>query len=126
MKLAVITLAMTLTVCSAAGAAPGHSHQGPNGGTMVDVQGGHAEVSNTPTEIVLRLSDEKGAPVTSAGATGKATVLSGGKTSNVDLKPVGDDKLTGSLAKPLAAGDKVVVSAKTGDGRNIQVRHVAR
>ncbi|GJD55118.1 hypothetical protein [Methylobacterium dankookense] len=81
---------------------------------------------DTPTEIALHLSDEDGKPVSTKGATGKATVLSGGKTETVDLVSAGGAKLAGSLVKPLVSGDKVVVSARTADGRRMQVRHVER
>jgi hypothetical protein len=125
MKPSTLALALLLALPAAA-LAQGHSHKGPNGGTLVDVPGGHAEFVDTPTEITLHLSDEAGKPVSAKGATGKATVLSGGKTATVDLIPAGGAKLSGSLSKPLASGDKVVVSARTADGRKIQLRHVER
>lgn len=106
----------------------GHSHsqKGPNGGELVDVAGGHAEFVDTPTEIALHLSDEDGRPIPAKGATGKATILSGGKAEAVDLAPIVGAKLAGALTKPLASGGKVVVSARTVDGRKIQVRHAER
>ena len=122
MKPSILALALVLALPVAANA-QGHSHKGPNGGELVDVEGGHAEFVDTPTEIALHLSDEDGKPVSAKGATGKATILSGGKTETVDLAPTGT-KLAGALTKPLASGDKVVVSARTADGRKIQVRHV--
>nr|WP_137830899.1 hypothetical protein [Methylobacterium sp. L1A1] len=125
MKPSIIALAFVLALPAAA-LAQGHSHKGPNGGELVDVAGGHAEFIDTPTEIALHLSDEDGKPVSAKGATGKATILSGGKTETVDLAPAGGAKLSGALTKPLASGDKVVISAKTVDGRKIQMRHVER
>ena len=125
MKPSILALALLLALPTAA-LAQRHSHKGPNGGTLVDVPGGHAELVDTPTEIALHLSDEDGKPVSAKGATGKATVLSGGKTATVDLSPAGGAKLSGSLSKPLTASDKVVVSARTADGRKIQFRHVER
>ncbi|BAQ46037.1 hypothetical protein [Methylobacterium aquaticum] len=125
MKPSFLALALVLALPVAANA-QGHSHKGPNGGELIDVAGGHAEFVDTPTEIALHLSDESGKPVPAKGATGKATILSGGKTDTVDLAPAGGAKLAGPLTKPLASGDKVVVSARTADGRKIQVRHVER
>ena len=124
MNTRLLVLALTLALPASA-LAQGHSHAGPNGGTLVDVPGGHAELVDTPKELVLHLSDENAKPISAKGATGKATVLAGGKTETIDLAPAGT-KLTGALSKPLAAGDKVVVSAKTADGRKIQLRHVER
>ncbi|WP_449409699.1 hypothetical protein [Methylobacterium komagatae] len=125
MKPSILALVLVLALPVAANA-QGHSHKGPNGGELIDVAGGHAEFVDTPTEIALHLSDEDGKPVSAKGATGKATILSGGKTETVDLAPAGGAKLAGALTKPLASGDKVVVSARTADGRKIQVRHVER
>jgi|SRR5215210_4172009 len=127
MKSSILALAASLALTSAALAGGGgHSHKGPHGGTLVDVPGGHAEFVDTPTEIRLHLSDEDGKPLSSKGASGKATVLASGKTETIVLSPAQPDKLVGSLPRPLAAGDKVVVSAKTPDGRAIQVRHVEK
>lgn len=127
MKTMTLALAAALALSTTAWAAGGgHSHKGPHGGELIDVTGGHAEFVDGPTEIALYLSDEDGKPLTAKGASGKATVLSGGKTVTVVLSPSQPDRLTGPLAQPLAKGDKVVVSAKTGDGRSIHVRHVER
>lgn len=116
----VFVTALTSGVC-----AQGHSHKGPNGGTLHDVVGGHAEFVDTPGELTIHLTDENGKSVSAKDATGKATVLAGGKTETIDMTPSGS-KLSGALSKPLSPGDKVVVSAKTADGRKIQLRHVER
>ncbi|MEE7456025.1 hypothetical protein MPAR168_13150 [Methylorubrum populi] len=127
MKPSILALPLVLALTAAAlSQGHSHSHKGPNGGELVDVAGGHAEFVDTPSEIALHLSDEDGKPVPAKGATGKATILSGGKTETVDLAPAGGTKLAGPLTKPLTPGDKVVVSARTVDGRKIQVRHVER
>lgn len=126
MKTTTLALAAALALSTSAFAAGGHSHKGPNGGTLIDVTGGHAEFVDTPTEIALYFSDEDGKPQSAKGATGKATVLSGGKTETLVLSPATPEKLTAPLAQPLAKGDKVVISAKTSDGRSIQVRHVEK
>lgn len=111
---------------SALAAGGGHSHKGPNGGALIDVTGGHAELVDTPTEIALYFSDEDGKPQSAKGASGKATVMSGGKTETLVLSPATPEKLTAPLSQPLAKGDKVVVSAKAADGRSIQGRHVEK
>ena len=127
MKTMTLALAVTLALSTSAWAAGGgHSHKGPNGGALIDVTGGHAELVDTPTEIALYFSDEDGKPQSAKGASGKATVMSGGKTETLVLSPASPEKLTAPLAQPLAKGDKVVVSAKTADGRSIQVRHVEK
>lgn len=79
---------------SALAAGGGHSHKGPNGGALIDVTGGHAELVDTPTEIALYFSDEDGKPQSAKGASGKATVMSGGKTETLVLSPATPEKLT--------------------------------
>ncbi len=93
---------------------------------MVDVTGGHAELVETGSELTLFLSDEDAKPLNSQGASGRATILVGGKTETVDLKPAQPDKLVGALGGPLAAGARVVVSVKLANGKSFQMRHSKR
>ena len=104
----------------------GHSHRGPHGGVMVDVTGGHAELVESGKELTLYLTDEAEKPLNSQGASGRATVLLGGKTETVDMMPVQPDKLVGALAGPLASGARVVVSVKLANGKSFQMRHSKR
>ena len=76
-------------------AGPGHSHKGPNGGQMKDIGTMHVEVVAKPGELAVYMFDAKDAKVSTAGATGKATVLVKGKKTEVTLAPDGDNRLTG-------------------------------
>ena len=96
--------------------------KGPNGG-MVSGDGHHVvEMVSTGTELTVFLSED-GKPVASAGARiGRAIVQDGGKTATVALRPASPNKLVGTLAQPLGAGARVVVSATMPDGHAVQAR----
>jgi len=97
--------------------------KGPNGGPMVDVAGHHVEMVAKGTEFVLYLTDAADKPLASAGAkTARAIVQDAGKTATVPLSAVDPNKLVGTLAQPLGAGARIVVSATLADGHALQAR----
>lgn len=124
MRLTHLVLATALVLGS--GAAFAHEGAGPNGGQIVEIQGHHVEFTTKDKEIVLILTDEKSKPIESKGATGHIVILDAGKQATVDLAPVDPNKLSAKLEAPLAAGAKVVVSAKLSDGHELQARFVAK
>ncbi|KAB2943595.1 MAG: hypothetical protein K8F92_08460 [Hyphomicrobium sp.] len=112
-------------------AGPGNSfaHEeanGPNGGQIADVQGHHVEFTVKDKEIVLFLTDEDSKPIASKGASGRVIIQAGGRQVTVALAPTDPNVMTAKLDAPLAARAKVVVSAKLGDGHDIQARFVAK
>lgn len=99
--------------------------KGPNGGPVVDSGGHHVEMVANGTELVLFLTEEADKPLASAGAkNARAIVQDGGKTATVPLQPAAPNKLVGTLAQPLGAGARVVVSATMADGHAVQARFV--
>ncbi len=116
-KLTLATLALlgTLVLGTPAHAGPG-DHKGPNGGQMKDVGHLHVEVVTKPGQILVYLFDAKDAKLSSAGATGKATILVKGKKSEVQLAPDGDNRLSGkgdfAADKSLTAVVNVAVSGQ--------------
>ena len=108
------------------GLASAHEGAGPNGGQIVEVQGHHVEFTTKDKEIVLFLTDEKSKPIASNGASGRVIIQDGGKQVTADLAAVEPNVLSAKLDAPLAAGAKVVVSAKLADGHDIQARFVAK
>ena len=108
---------------------PAYAHdveKGPNGGQIVDAKGHHVEFTTKDSAIVIYLTDEKDAPIKSAGAEGKAIVQDGGKAVTVILTPTEPNVLTGKLETPLAPGAKIVVSGKLSDGHDVLARFVAK
>ena len=125
MKVKTLVLIATLTLAPVAAFA--HDvEKGPNGGQIVDAKGHHVEFTTKDSAIVIYLTDEKDAPIKSAGAEGKAIVQDGGKAVTVTLTPTEPNVLNGKLETPLAPGAKIVVSGKLSDGHEILARFVAK
>jgi hypothetical protein len=70
--------------------------KGPRGGHVVDVDRYHLELVADGQELRLFLSDTKDRAIPAAGASAKATVISAGGKSTVELKPAGENVLKGS------------------------------
>lgn len=99
---------------------------GPNGGQIVDVKGHHVEFTVKDNAITVYLTDDKDAPIASAGATAKAVIQDAGKSTNISLVPAEPNLLTGTLPAPLSTGAKVVIAGKLADGHEILARFVAK
>ncbi len=100
--------------------------KGPHGGAIVDVKGHHVEFISKDSEIIIYLTDDKDAPISSKGAEGKAVIQDAGKSRTVGLTPAEPNLLTGKTDGPLNAGAKIVVSGKLADGHAILARFVAK
>jgi hypothetical protein len=100
--------------------------KGPNGGQVVDDSGNHIEFTTKADEIVIYLSDNADAPVSSAKASGRVIIQDGGKTANAELTPAEPNVLNSKLTVPLNAGAKIAVTIKLGDGRDVKARFVMR
>lgn len=94
---------------------------GANGGPVSVADGHPVEMVASETELVFYVQDEDQKPMDTVGATGRAIVTQGGKNATVPLTAAAPNKLSGPLAAPLAAGAKVVFSAKL-HGHNMQAR----
>jgi len=68
-----------------------------------------AEASDDGSLIVY-VTDHAGAPVSTAGATGKAMILSGKVASTAPLAPDGENRMKGTSRHARTPGTKVVVS----------------
>jgi len=125
MRLSHLMFAATLFAVSNVALAHEGEH-GPNGGQVTEVQGHHVEFTVKDREIVLFFTDEDGKPIASNGASGRVIIQDGGKQVTVDLAPSDPNLMSAKLEAGLSAGAKVVVSAKLGDGHDIQARFVAK
>lgn len=121
MATALLTTALALTPLST------FAHdveKGPNGGPIVTVADKHLELTTAGPAIVVFLTDAKHEPIAATGATGRAVVQSGGKTTTVALAAGEGNRLTGTSEAPLAKGARVVVSASLASGGTLQARFV--
>jgi hypothetical protein len=101
-----------------------HSHgsKGPNGGTMEDVAGVHAEFLSSGNTITINILDEANKAVSTKGYTASALVVNGGERETVKLEPSGESALKGEAKKPLAANAQVTLMIKTAAGKSGQAR----
>lgn len=108
-----------------AGAATSHeATKGANGGALIDVQGYHVEFVPSDSGLTFHLTDQGGAPFSTAQAKMKAIVQDGGKTTRLDLAPAEPNKLTAPLQARPGTGAKVVVSGTLANGQSLQGRFV--
>lgn len=98
--------------------------KGPNGGPMLDVADHHLELTANGTDLTLYLMDGAHAPVASKGASGRVVVLEGSQQASLTLVATEPNRLSAKLERPLAAGARVVVTARLADGRSLTARFV--
>lgn len=100
------------------------SHGQPMHGGIV-AEAGHAqfEIVGKDGALTVHVSNH-GAPVATAGASGKLTVLSGGAKREIALKPAGDDLLQGQGT--LTAGDKLLLNVAWPGQKPLQARAVVK
>lgn len=117
------SIAALAIVVSASMASAHEVSKGPNGGPVVDVAGHHVEMVTKGTEFVLYLTDAADKPLSSVGTkAARAIVQDAGKTATVALSAIEPNKLVGTLAQPLGAGARIVISATLADGHALQAR----
>ncbi len=117
-----IVLAVALSTALATGAAA--QGNGPNGGQLADVDGHPVEFVASASELTFYFSDHDGGPEPTKGASGRAVVQAGGKTTIVKLAPAVPNRLVGKLDAPLPAGAKIALTSKIG-GHSMNARFAA-
>ena len=93
----------------------------PHGGQVRMAGPYHFELVLGEGDLRVYLADHADQPVSSAGVTGSAVVLSGTRV-RVPLTPAGDNALQGSGEIAAAPDMKVVVSLNFPDGKTWQAR----
>jgi maltose-binding protein MalE len=95
---------------------------GPNGGSLAGKAGHETELVISPTELTVYLID-KGKAHSTKGASLRAVVQEGGKSTTVPLVDVKNEKLVGKLAAPLGKGAIVVITGKDDHGDAVSARY---
>jgi nitrogen fixation protein FixH len=112
--LAIVAAAMT---AAPAAMAQGHSHASPNGGQIQKLGSYEGELVVKGSEVILFVVDSAEKKVDSAPLTATATVLAKGNEQKVvELKPAGENKLTGKVEFPVEGKFRATVSLKTASG----------
>jgi hypothetical protein len=106
-------------------AAHAHAEHGQPqfGGVVAEAGEVQFEVVARDGKITVHVSNHDN-PVDVGGASGKLIVLSGTQRSEIDLKPVGGNRLEG-LGR-IASGDKLLVTLQWPGKKPLQARAVAR
>lgn len=95
---------------------------GPNGGQVKDAGKYHVELVVKENALTAYVTGAKDAKVSTKGASGSATVLSGKNTASVRLEPAGENALAGAGKFESAPGMKVVVSLTLAGQPPVQAR----
>jgi hypothetical protein len=82
-------------------------HQPRQGGVMVVIGHTDYELVAQPDRLVLHVHDQ-GKPVSTAGASGQITVLTGSKKTEATLRPAGPNRLEATGSFPLGKGTKAM------------------
>jgi len=95
---------------------------GPNGGQVKDAGKHHVELVVKENALSVYVTGAKDAKVSTQGASGSATVLSGKSTTSVKLEPAGENVLAGAGKFESAPGMKVVLSLTLAGQNPVQAR----
>ncbi|WP_371322700.1 hypothetical protein VX159_09755 [Dechloromonas sp. ZY10] len=104
-----------------------HAHaehgQAQFGGVVAEAGEAQFEIVGKDGKITVHVSDH-GKPVATAGASGKLSILAGAEKSDVELKPAGDNRLSGQGA--YVAGAKLLLQVQLPGKKPLQARTVAK
>ena len=118
-------------------AATGHAHDdatldqhpAPSGGQLRQAGAYHLELvvardasATSPSPVAVYVTDHGGQKIAVAGVKGNATLLGGGTKASIELKPDGDNRLSGTGKYSADPAMKVVVALTFADGKTEQVR----
>ena len=110
---------LVLILCSAPGLvlAQAHSHAAPNGGQIQKIGTYEGELVVKGSDVTLYIVDEKEQKVDASRLSATAVVLAkGNEQKTVELKPSGDNKLTGKVDFPVEGKFRATVTLKTASG----------
>ena len=107
--IALSALSLGLVAAPAAAAAGSHDHSPKHGGIVTAGKAFDAELVATPDSITVHVSDH-GKPLSTKGAKGKITLLSGAEKSEVELIPAGDNRMEAKGKFNVSKGTKAVVN----------------
>jgi nitrogen fixation protein FixH len=106
-----------LFTAAPAALAQGHSHAAPNGGQIQKMGAYEGELVVKGSEVILYVVDSAEKKVDSAPLTATATVLAkGNEQKAVEMRPAGENKLSGKVDFPVEGKFRATVSLKTASG----------
>lgn len=99
-----------------------HGEKGPNGGSMQDVAGVHAELMVVDRTLTIHVYDEAGKTVPTTGFSGSILVGSGQARQVVQLTPGAGNTLVGTATASVARGAQMTLQLKTSGGKSGQAK----
>ncbi len=124
MKKLVTMMAMTLTV-ALSGNAVAHGEKPKHGGVMQTASDLNFELVSKGGNATIYVEDH-GKQLSTAGMTGKLTVLNGTEKTEVPLEPAGENMMVTKRQAKLAKGAKAIASMTFADKKTINVRFSVR
>ena len=121
--LALVAMAVTL---AASGSVWAHGEKAKHGGIVQESSNGvSVELVAKDGKATIYVEDH-GKPVSTAGASGKLTVLNGKEKSEVPLEPAGENALVSKGDAKLAGGAKAIAAINLADKKAVNVRFAVK
>lgn len=110
---------------SASGAAMAqHSHAAPNGGQIQKIGTLEGELLVKGSQVTLFVVDDAEKKVDASAMSASAVVLAkGNQSKTVEMKPAGDNKLTGVVDFPVEGKFRATVTLRTASGEAGKARY---
>ncbi len=102
------------------GWAMAHDGAGPHGGRLVDLPKHHLELVVKNEVVDVFVSDQASRPISAAGLTGLAIVVTASGSTRIPLAATDANRLSGKADAKLPGGAKSVVQVRLADGQTIQ------
>lgn len=113
-RIGIVTLGLVAGLGTAALA---HDHPAPNGGQIKQIGPYEAELVVKGSEMTLHVLDEQDRKVDASTLSATAVVLAkGNEHRTVEMKPAGDNRLSGKVDFPFDGKFRATVSLKTPKG----------
>lgn len=104
--------------------AQGHSHAAPNGGQIQKIGAFEGELVVKGSDVTLYVVDGDEKKVDAAPLSATASVLAKGNVQKtVEMKPAGDNKLSGKVDFPIEGKFRATVSLRTVSGEAGKARY---
>jgi hypothetical protein len=120
--IALMAMAMTLAMM---GNASAHSDKAKHGGIVQAASDLSFELVNKNGQAIIYVEDH-GKKLSTAGATGKLTVLNGAEKTDIPLEPAGENTMVSKGAAKLVKGSKAMVSLMFADKKSVNVRFAVK
>lgn len=121
----VLALVVMAVAVAASGSVLAHGSKPRHGGMVQTANDLSFELVNKDGKATIYIEDH-GKPVSTAGASGKLTVLNGKQKAEVVLEPAGDNTLVSKGEAKLVQGTKAIAAVTFADKKAVNVRFAVK